>query len=332
MSKIVEITSPTQFDQILGQSKLVVVDFTASWCGPCKAIAPAFEQLANKFTKANEVAFLKVDVDAQQSIAARYGVSAMPTFLFFKNGKQTDTVRGADVGTLVNKTLTFVDSTRSGGDSGSGSSASAWLGAPMPRGHAEINEAIDIKQVDALNYEKELGDARTILASTKPSALDAKGKGKDKAGDNDSKTEKKDWMESDTDEQLMIHIPFGTIPKLHSIQLTSLPPADDEDVMRPRKLKLFTNRSTMLGFEDADEETPEQEIEIQPEQWDEKTGTVTLELRYVKFQRISSLTIYVVDGDGDGEKTRIDRLRLFGDAGPQGKMGSLQKIGDEPGE
>jgi hypothetical protein len=57
-----------------------------------------------------------------------------------------------------------------------------------------------------------------------------------------------------------------------------------------------------------------------------------VELRFVKFQNISSLVVFVVDGDGDGEKTRIDRIRLFGESGEKRAMGKLEKIGDEQGE
>jgi hypothetical protein len=57
-----------------------------------------------------------------------------------------------------------------------------------------------------------------------------------------------------------------------------------------------------------------------------------VELRFVKFQNISSIVIFVADGDGDGEKTRIDRIRLFGDEGAKRDMGKLEKFGEEAGE
>ncbi|KAL6647577.1 hypothetical protein ACP70R_015014 [Stipagrostis hirtigluma subsp. patula] len=72
--------------------KLVVIDFTASWCGPCRIIAPVFAELAKKFTNA---VFLKVDVDELKDVAAEYNIEAMPTFLFFKGGQNIHTVVGA---------------------------------------------------------------------------------------------------------------------------------------------------------------------------------------------------------------------------------------------
>jgi large subunit ribosomal protein L40e len=72
--------------------KLVVVDFTATWCGPCQRIAPFFAQLAEKYP---DCVFVKVDVDENEDVAQECGVSAMPTFKAFKDGKQVDELVGA---------------------------------------------------------------------------------------------------------------------------------------------------------------------------------------------------------------------------------------------
>lgn len=70
-------------------------------------------------------------------------------------------------------------------------------------------------------------------------------------------------------------------------------------------------------------------MEIKDSDWDEQTHTAKVELRFVKFQNISSMTIFVADGQGDEEKTRIDRVRLFGESGEKRAMGKLEKVGDE---
>ncbi|CAJ0960505.1 unnamed protein product, partial [Mesorhabditis belari] len=74
-----------------------VVDFYADWCGPCKKIAPVFEQLSNKYLG---VDFIKVDVDKCQEVAATNGVSAMPTFVMFVNKSKVEVLRGADPNAL----------------------------------------------------------------------------------------------------------------------------------------------------------------------------------------------------------------------------------------
>ncbi|KAJ1217969.1 hypothetical protein NDU88_005556 [Pleurodeles waltl] len=90
------ISSEKEFDEELKNagSKLVIVDFTASWCGPCRRIAPLFEELSTKYS---EVIFLKVDVDDNEAITQRYGVTSMPTFLFIKNCEKVNVCTGADI-------------------------------------------------------------------------------------------------------------------------------------------------------------------------------------------------------------------------------------------
>jgi len=81
-----------QLEQAKESKKLVVIDFTASWCPPCRAIAPYFAELAKRFL---DVVFLKVDVDELQSVAQDCEVEAMPTFIFMKDGKTVDKLVGA---------------------------------------------------------------------------------------------------------------------------------------------------------------------------------------------------------------------------------------------
>ncbi|PHT56638.1 Thioredoxin H-type 2 [Capsicum baccatum] len=76
----------------IDSKKLMVVDFTASWCGPCKFIAPFLAELAKKIPN---VTFLKVDVDELKSVATDWAVEAMPTFMFIKEGNIVDKVVGA---------------------------------------------------------------------------------------------------------------------------------------------------------------------------------------------------------------------------------------------
>jgi len=83
MTSVKVVPDDAQFAAELeaAESKLVVVDFTAEWCGPCKRIAPFYDELSNKFPRA---VFLKVDVDVCTETAGAHSVTAMPTFMFFK--------------------------------------------------------------------------------------------------------------------------------------------------------------------------------------------------------------------------------------------------------
>jgi len=78
-------------------SKLVVVDFYATWCGPCKMIAPKLDEMASQFT---DVIFLKVDVDDCEEVASQYGISCMPTFMFIKKTEKVAEFSGANADKL----------------------------------------------------------------------------------------------------------------------------------------------------------------------------------------------------------------------------------------
>ncbi|MGJ8653491.1 MAG: thioredoxin [Opitutaceae bacterium] len=90
--KITELDSDNFESAISGSSTPVVVDFWAPWCGPCKAIAPILEELADELGAA--VKICKVNVDNNSEIAGKYAIRAIPTILIFKNGAVAETVVG----------------------------------------------------------------------------------------------------------------------------------------------------------------------------------------------------------------------------------------------
>jgi thioredoxin 1 len=83
--------NPSNFDSITSKG-LVLVDFWAEWCGPCKIMHPVFERMAKKY---RHIKFARVNVDQNQDIAMRFGVQAIPTFIMFKDGHQVDRMMGA---------------------------------------------------------------------------------------------------------------------------------------------------------------------------------------------------------------------------------------------
>jgi thioredoxin 1 len=81
------------FDEVIGEYENVVVDFWAEWCGPCRMLAPIIDELAKEY--AGKVVFAKLNVDEARGIAIDYGISAIPTLIFFKRGKPVDAMVGA---------------------------------------------------------------------------------------------------------------------------------------------------------------------------------------------------------------------------------------------
>lgn len=83
-----------------------------------------------------------------------------------------------------------------------------------------------------------------------------------------------------------------------------------------------------MDFGEADDTEPTQVIELGPEDWNEE-GTANVSLRFVKFQRTSTIVVYVQQGDGEAETVRLDRVKVIGEAGAKREMGKLQKVGED---
>lgn len=91
-SGLVELTEKN-FDDIVSSGKPVLVDFWASWCGPCQFMLPIFDKLAKRY--GDKMVFARLNVDNNQSVAQRYDVYAIPTFIVFQDGKAVDRAVGA---------------------------------------------------------------------------------------------------------------------------------------------------------------------------------------------------------------------------------------------
>ena len=88
-----KVATNATFDELLQDEKLVIVDFWAVWCGPCRMIAPILDQISEEM--ADKVTVVKCNVDDCEDVAMRYRIMNIPTLLFFKNGEMIDRSVGA---------------------------------------------------------------------------------------------------------------------------------------------------------------------------------------------------------------------------------------------
>ena len=86
------IQNETEFDTLLETEPLFVVDCTASWCGPCKLVAPLIDQLAQEYSASAKV--FKLDLDTNKPVAKRFGIRSIPAVMIFKQGELAETIVG----------------------------------------------------------------------------------------------------------------------------------------------------------------------------------------------------------------------------------------------
>jgi thioredoxin 1 len=87
------IQDEAEFDSLLTSESILVVDCTATWCGPCKVIAPLIDRLAEEY--ADRAKVFKLDLDANKPVAKRFGIKSIPAVMFFKDGELVETIIGA---------------------------------------------------------------------------------------------------------------------------------------------------------------------------------------------------------------------------------------------
>ncbi len=82
-----------EFNQLLSNEKLVVADYTATWCGPCRVVAPLIDQLASEYS--DRATVIKIDIDENKDIAKKYGIRSIPAVLVFRDGEVVESLFGS---------------------------------------------------------------------------------------------------------------------------------------------------------------------------------------------------------------------------------------------
>lgn len=100
------VTTSTFDTEVLASEQPVIVDFWAEWCGPCRAVSPVLDQIANE--RSTELRVVKVNIDEEPDLARRYGVMSIPTIILFKEGEPAAAAIGAQPKKMLEKTLGLV--------------------------------------------------------------------------------------------------------------------------------------------------------------------------------------------------------------------------------
>ncbi|XP_042240454.1 thioredoxin-like protein 1 [Homarus americanus] len=279
------LTEDAQFQAELNQAggKLVVADFTSARCGPCQRIAPLFEEMAARFPNGM---FLKIDVNQCAAAASSQGVSATPTFIFYRNKTKLDSLQGADPETLEARIRQHY------GD-GEGEEVED-SGVP---GHIDLMPMINKAGCECLNESDDHPFTQALSS----------------AGG---------YLESDTDEQLILYLSFNQAVKLHSMRIKG--PAENG----PKIMRLFINQPHTIDFDSAECANAVQELTLTTKDLDGEL----LPLKYVKLQNVMNLTIFVKNNQTDAETTHISYIQIIGSPVQTTKMSDFKRVTGKKGE
>lgn len=216
----------------------------------------------------------------------------MPTFVFFRARTRVARIQGANPQALEAKIVELA---------GKDTASTAGAGSSQPYGpYVELSPFITKSGCECLNESDDHPLAHCL--------------------DNSTQT----YLESDCDEQLIITLSFSQPIKLASIKIK----APEEH--GPKTLKFFINQPRSLDFDKAESSEPIQQLELKPQDLVDDASPV--QLKFVKFQNVNSLTIFVKDNQTGQDTTRITQLLLIGSPVATTNMDEFKRIGGKQGE
>jgi len=281
------ITDDSKFTEEMNNAggKLVVADFTSARCPPCQRIAPIFAEMAKKFPGA---ILMSADIQACPVAAQNNNITATPTFIFYRNKTKIDFFSGGDPEALearIRKHYNDADA------------------ADVPdagvKGQMDLLPMLQKKGCECMNQKKSHPYTNALHNSTEES-----------------------YMESDVDEQILLHLEFSQSVKIHSLRIKA--PVE----LGPKTIKLFINQPYALDFDSAVDNAPMQEITLA----EKHMKGELVKLKFAKFQNVHNMTIFFKDNQCNDEVTRINYLQVIGSPMVTTKMSDFKRVAGKAGE
>ncbi|EMG46640.1 txl1 Thioredoxin-like protein 1 [Candida maltosa Xu316] len=319
------VKSTKDYEDFLKNNQYLVLNFTASWCGPCQAVKPIVDQA---YTENRNVEIVRVDFDNNRELVEQHQITAVPTFIFLENGKEADRVRGANVQELLSKLSDF--NTKAEGHRRKGRGTTAVdviekiddlkdIKSLIPKNFEILNSTIDFSGYEVLNCLPLYKDVKTKEVVRLESG-------------------EKSAVVSDSDSQLLFYIPLLNISKIYSILIKTksskdiknesnlnLDSDDIEEVQTPNIVKIWCNSQSILSFDEASSDANAPHVEKITEEGEE---WLNLKLKFVRFQNVQNLTIFI-DGDDEDYHTLIEKIIIVGVNGDSKEQGRINRGEEE---
>ena len=319
------VKSAKEFQDYLSNNSYIVLNFTASWCGPCQAIKSIVDQA---YVENRNVEIVRIDLDSQRDIAEKYNITSVPTFVFIEKGNEVDRIQGANPQQLLSKLQEFNSKAEGHKRKGKGLGAEDVINSNtdlkdikkfIPKNFEILNSTIDFNGYEVLNCLPLYKDSQN------KSVVDLKGK-LDKSA-----------VVSDSDSQLLCFIPFLNISKIYSVLIKiksnkdhkdgdlNLDSDDLEEVQKPNLVKIWCNTQSILSFDEASSDANAPHVEKITDDNDDQW--LNIKVRFVRFQNVQNITIFI-DGDDEDYHTLIEKIIIVGVNGDSKEQGKIN-AGDE---